>query len=278
MKTNKINNIIIVSDLHCGCQLGLCPTKAKFDDGGYYIPNKLQKKVWNWWQEFWYEWVPLVCRKEPFMVVNNGDSIDGVHHGAKTQVSQNLTDQKAIAYEVLKPIVELCEGRYYHVRGTEAHVGKSGEEEESLAKMLGAVPDDEGRFARWELWVKLKTGLCHIMHHIGVSGSLGYETSAVQKELEQSFVEAARWREEPPAVIARSHRHRNIETRIRTKGGFATAFTTAGWQLKTPFSHKVVGGRIARPQIGGSLIRCGDEDIYTRHQIWDVERPSPIQG
>lgn len=272
-KKQPINNLIVVSDLHCGCRLGLCPPRVSLDDGGVYEHSALQYDVWSRWQEFWYEWVPLVTKGEPFAVVCNGDSIDGVHHGAVTQISHNLGDQAKIAKMVLKPIVELCEGRYYHIRGTEAHAGQSGQDEERLAEELGAIADQDGRRARWELWLAIGCGLVHLSHHIGTSGSLAYETSAVHKELEQAFVEAARWGNRHPDVIVRSHRHRNVETRIQTAHGFATACTTAGWQVKTPFSYKITGGRQSLPQIGGTLVRSGDEDVFTRHQLWNLARP-----
>ena len=272
-----ITNAIIISDLHAGCRMGLCPKDGvQLDDGGTYVPSHLQIKMLDWWDEFWHEWTPLVCRNEPFMVICNGDATDGVHHGTVTQISQNLVDQKRIAYKLLKPVVEACEGRYYHIRGTEAHSGKSGQIEEELAESLGAIPDSEGRHARWELWTKVGEAILHCTHHIGISGSLAYETSAVQKELEQAFVESARWGDEPPNVICRSHRHRNIEVRcrgkIRGRETFAQAFVTAGWQLKTPIVYRSTG-RQTNPQIGGSLVRYGDEDVYCRHQVWHIERP-----
>lgn len=270
----KINNLVVISDEHCGCRLGLCPPEVLLDDGAIYKQTPLQAEIWKRWMEFWDDWVPMVTREEPFVVVNNGDAIDGRHHKAVTQVSQNLTDQARIAKQILKPVVNACEGRYYHIRGTESHVGPSGQEEERLAEELNSIPDREGRHARWELWIEIGMGLVHLTHHIGTAGSLAYETSAVHKELEQSFVEAARWGDRHPDVIVRSHRHRNVETRIQTAKGFATACTTAGWQGKTPFVFKIVGGRQTLPQIGGTLVRAGDEDhIYTRHRLWNLRRP-----
>ena len=274
LKREPVNNVIVVSDLHCGCRLGLCPdTPVDLDEGGKYQCSKLQAQVWAWWSEFWDNWVPEVTRREPYTVVVNGDAMDGVHHNTVTQISQNTADQAKIAYSILKPIVDGCEGRYYHIRGTEAHVGSSGQEEEKLAERLGAIPDPVGHHARWELWLRVGRGLVHFTHHIGVAGSMAYETSAIQKEIEQSFVESARWDDEIPDVLVRSHRHRNAETRIQSHKGFATSCTTAGWQLKTPLVYRIVGGRQARPQIGGTLIRCGDEDIYTRHKLWKLDRP-----
>ena len=272
--TELVNNLIAVSDTHCGCQMGLCLSPVELDGGGSYKPSKLQLKVAAWWDEFWGEWVPMVTKGEPYAVVFNGDSIDGSHHNATTQITHNIKDQVRIAYAILKPIYDKCEGRYYHIRGTEAHVGQTGEHEEQLAEMLGAIPDDQGNYARWELRVRVGKGLAHITHHIGTAGSMAYETSAIQKELEQAFVEAARWGGEIPDVVLRSHRHRNAETRIICHKGFATSCTTAGWQLKTPLVHRIAGGRQTQPQFGGTLIRCGDEEVFTRHKIWSLE-PSP---
>lgn len=271
-KKQKINNLIVISDLHCGCQFGLCEPSIYIDGGGTYTFSAIQADIFQCWEKFWADWVPQVTKGEPFAVVCNGDALDGIHHKATTQISHNRADQFKIAHGLLKPIVELCEGRYYHIRGTEAHVGPSGEAEEQLAQKLGAKPDKEGRFSRYELWLEVGTGLVHLSHHIGTSGSLAYETSAVQKEIEQAYVEAARWSDRPPDVVVRSHRHRNIETRFRTSNGWATACTTAAWQAKTPYVYKIAGGRQTLPQIGGSLVRFGGEDLFTRHQVWSLAR------
>lgn len=278
-KRKGICNVIVISDKHANCRLGLCPKGGlKLDDGGIYKPSKLQKIVWSWWEkDFWKEWVPTVTRGEPFAVVDNGDAVDGgAHHGNTTHISANPDDQERLALEIMRPVVEACGGRYYHIRGTEAHGGKSACDEERLARQLGAIPDKEGRHARWELWLRVggeKGGLVHFLHHIGTTGRTHYETSALSGEMGEAFVEAGRWGEEYPDVIVRSHRHRNAEVRIQTKKGFCTCFTTAGWQLKTPFTYKIAGARQSLPQIGGSLIRYGDEDTFTRHFVKELSRP-----
>lgn len=275
-RAGEIQNVVVISDTHCGCRLALCPPDgAPLDDGGTYLPSKVQRSIWSWWEQFWGEWVPQVTHGEPFAVVHNGDAIDGKHHESCTQISQNIEDQIEIAYRVLKPVVEACEGRYYHVRGTEAHIGKSGQNEEALAKRLGAIPNSEGQHARWELWKKVAGGLVHFSHHIGTTGSNAYESTAVHKELVEAFTEAGRWGERPADVIVRSHRHRCIETRIPVSKGYAVAFVTAGFQLKTPFAYRIAGARQSQPQIGGSLIRQGDEELHTRHKVWSLSRPEP---
>jgi hypothetical protein len=271
----KINNIIVISDEHFGCEMGLFPfDKFLMDGGGYYYPSPLQKKVAKMWRIFWDEWVPEVTKGEPYFIVNNGDAVDGTHHGSVTQITQNLERQKEMAIVGLMPLIKnkKCAG-YYHIRGTEAHVGKSGQYEEEIAKQLGARPDETGNHARWEMWFNLNGKLIHFSHHIGTTGSSAYESTAVYKECVEQFVEAGRWGDAPPDVVVRSHRHRQFETRIATKNGYGISLVTPGWQLKTPFVHKLPGGRASTPQMGGYLIRTGDEDsIYTRFKVFRIER------
>lgn len=265
---------MIISDTHAGCRLGLCPPQgATLDDGGTYLPSKFQNKTWILWEdEFWGEWVPEVTRGEPFAVVHNGDVIDGTHHGSTTQISQNIEDQLNLAYNIMRPIVEMCEGRYYHIRGTEAHVGKSAIYEEQLAKRLGAIPNQEGQHARYDLWKRVGKALVHCLHHIGTTGSSAHEASAVNAELTAAYVEAARWGHEPPDYIVRSHRHRSIAVDINSSKGYAAGIVTPGWQGRTPFAWKIPGARNQTPQFGGVLIRQGDEEHYYRRKIFSIDR------
>lgn len=252
--------------------MGLCrPEGFPLDDGGTYLPSKFQRKVWAMWEEFWDEWVPRVTQGEPFDLVLNGDCLDGVHHGSTTQFSHNMEDQRRAAISLLEPYVRRAE-RYYHVRGTEAHVGKSAEHEEAVARALGAVPSEDGQYARWELWHRIGGDLVHLLHHIGTTGSSAYEATAVHKELTESFVESGRWGDEPPRVVVRSHRHRYLEDRIAAKDGYAISVVTPAWQGKTPFAWKIPGARLSQPQFGGILIRKGDEELHVRAKVWRIER------
>ena len=282
----SVRNLVVVSDLHLCSRLGLYPAdyRMRLDDGGTYTASRLQRVLWRWWREFWLEWVPTVTRGEPYAVVLNGDLVDGgAHHGSTAHISANPEDQERLALHVLRP-VRAAAVRLYVVRGTEAHAGTSGHYEESLARQLDAVPDRDGRYARWRLRLRLGYALVDLAHHIGTTGSMAYETSAIHKELEQIYADAARWGEEPPDVVVRSHRHTCAETRIRIAKrrqgvhalGFATSCTTAGWQLVTPFAWRVAGARRMRPQFGGTLVRCGDEEVYTRHWVRSIE-PAPIE-
>ena len=55
---SKTNNLVVISDLHSGCRVALCPKSVQLDDGGRYTPSKIQSKMLVFWHEFWDEWVP----------------------------------------------------------------------------------------------------------------------------------------------------------------------------------------------------------------------------
>ena len=132
---NQVNNIIVLSDLHCGCQFGLCPDTVKKDGGGHYNSSPFQKKVWQRWGYFHEEWVPKVTKGEPYVLVLNGDALDGIHHNSTTQISHNLSDQAKIAESILRPVIEnkKC-SKYYHIRGTEGTFWKIGSRRRKACK------------------------------------------------------------------------------------------------------------------------------------------------
>lgn len=267
-----IRNLIVVADTHCGDQLGLCPERIRLAHGGEYIASPFQLAVLKLWNEFWNDWVPTVTRGERFAVLFNGDMVEGSHHNASHLISQDTSDQANIAYELLAPVADACQGRFYYISGTEAHAGEAGREEEKLADRLGAIPNKIGRKSRYEMYLEVGDCLVHATHHIGIAGSMAYETTALTKEYNEFCAESARWGRPIPDIIVRAHRHRHSEVRVPTKRGYGTIFVTSAWQLKTPFLFRTPGGRVATPTVGGSLIRQGNEEFFTRHFTKETAR------
>lgn len=255
--------------------MGMSPAVIKLDGGTLHCSSEFQDYTRSLWDEFFGQWVPHVTKGEPWALIINGDALDGVHHGATTQVSHNLGDQAAIARAVLEPVVSQA-AAYYHIRGTEAHVGKSAADEERLARDLGAIPDSNGEHARWEMWHKMigpdkKDRLVHFTHHIGTTGSSSYEATAIGKEMVEMYTETGRWGEQGADVLIRSHRHRYAQVQMYGARGLQISAVTPGWQGKTPFGYKIAG-RMSPPQFGGMLVRVGDEGLYTRAKVWTLPR------
>ncbi len=268
----EINNVIVIADIHASDQLALCPPEVQLAHGGTYAASKWQLLIWEAWQHFWNVWVPKATKNEPYAVVINGDGVDGRHHNTTHQITQDKADQHKIGLMLLEPIVKKCNGLFYYLSGTEAHGGIGGEDEEKLAKALGAIPDENGMYSRYEMYMQVGKALCHFSHHIGITGSMAYETTALTKEFNEFCAESARWGRPIPDIVVRSHRHRHAEVRVPTANGYGIIFVTAAWQLKTPFIFRMPGGRVTTPMIGGSLIRQGDEEFFTRHKTWETKR------
>ena len=281
--SNKTRSLVVVSDFHCGCQLGLImPEGVQLEGGGHYEPNIVQKTMWQWWLEFWDKFVPFVTRGESYDVLVNGDTIDGEHHGTTSLIANNKAIQRKIARPILERIKSKCRNLYI-VKGTGVHDGEAAQDIEDLAKEVGAIPDKvTGQYSRWELWYRLDgeqpNVIVHALHHIGGGGSTHYETSAPTAEIVSEYVEAAQMAELPPVFVIRSHRHRFTATSLPCKNGTAWSIVTPAWQGKTAFAHKIAGARVSQPQFGGVVLRNGDEEVYFRRFWRKLSRPEIENG
>lgn len=276
-----IKNLVVISDLHAGCRLALCPKRVKLDDGGHYKASSFQNELFNHWQHFWNEYVPMATKKEDFAIIVNGDAIDGVHHNSTTQISHNIEDQLGVARELLEPIInqKRCKDLFV-IRGTEVHVGKSGKDEEALARSLNARPNEQGQHSRYEMYLRFgkdEKFLSHFSHHVGTTSSASYESTALFKEIIEMYNESGRWRNEPPDLIVRSHRHRCMSIDLPSEKGSSIVLCTPGWQLKTPFVYRLPSGRAGTPQIGGCVIREGADGMpYAMKYVVKVKRSKEV--
>lgn len=268
--------IVIVSDLHAGSSVALCPRTFRCDDGQKVEPSDVQKCIYSHWRVFWDEFVPTATNNEPYTVVVNGDVVEGQHHRSTQYISSNEEDHEKMAVELLRPIRDKAQGGFYMVRGTEAHVGPSAGHEESVARELDTDTLDEGASTKtfWELWFEFGPHLCHFAHHIGVTSSTAYELSALSRELAGNLIESAQWGDRPADVIVRSHRHRFSAGEIPMRGRTAQIIVTPSWQARTAFVFKKVSMR--RPQLGGVVLGYDKFGLFKRCYIWGLPRQGKI--
>lgn len=258
--------ITIVSDLHAGSAAGLCPESVLLDDGGIYTPSPVQAELYRAWKAY-----HARKRQGKHVLVVNGDLIDGDHHKTVSIVTNNIAVQERMAVDLITPILRYYD-RVYVVRGTEAHVGASGQSDERIASAIGAEAVD-GNHSVYQLWLSHGNVLVNIAHHIGTTSSAAYESSAVMREMVAALVEAAQWRQTLPDIIVRSHRHRYIRVSIpagqagNERASEICAVVTPAWQLRTPYVERF--DRMRLPHIGGIdiIIERGrftiDPYIYT---------------
>jgi hypothetical protein len=268
--------VVVVSDLHVGCELALMPRDGYCSDNASpKYPSHLQESLHDWWDEFW-AW----AEKETggrFNVVVNGDAIDGVHHGAVSQWTQNLDHQRGACVELLKPIRERA-NKLFIIRGTQAHVGQSANDEESIARELKADRiGGKGPFSHWQLFYWCGDALVHFAHHISTSMSPFAKSSGLQRELALGYLHSGRWKDRAPDVYVRSHRHECSVVGEPSESGMTWCWVTPPWQLTTPYMHKHPRGG-AMPEVGGLILKLGDNGIYGKPWIRRVSRPEGVRA
>jgi len=267
--------VVVVSDLHVGCEAALMPREGWLRDGRNRVnPSPMQEVLCDWWDAAW-DWVDKETDGRHDTVVN-GDLIEGVHHKATTPWSANLNTQRACCTHILRP-VRARSRRLYVTRGTEAHVGSSAECDEAIAEAVKADrPDGGGNFSQWEMFYRLGDHLAHFAHHIATSSSPFSETSALLREQVGGYVEAGRWGDEPAAVYVRSHRHICSGIWHPSRHGVTSTVTTPAWQLKTPYVHRI-SALMSQPQIGLVIIMVGDNGPYVKPWVRHIERPKEVR-
>jgi hypothetical protein len=130
--------LAIVSDLHSGSKLALCPPVITLDEGGTRRAPVHQIWLWQRWLSFWDKVEALrgrgKARKELYIVIN-GEIRDGIKHSSQS-ITTNEADIFKICRSVLEPVISLKPDYSFIYRGTEAHSGRAGWFDELMADGL----------------------------------------------------------------------------------------------------------------------------------------------
>jgi hypothetical protein len=265
-KLAKVKNIVCIGDTHFGSSIALMPPLIRVQDGLVLTQSRQQVMLWQWWLDFW-QFVDAVLDGEPFILVHNGDIVDGNHHGCTQLATGSISAQQSMAISALRSHVARA-AAFYCIAGTAAHAGQSSSHEEQIANALGAIPDHDGRHCRQDLWIEMGRDLVQFAHHIGTTSSAAYKSSAIMRMIAGMQQAAGEWGFRPPTVMVRSHAHDYTEVkRPNCRGVICPA-----WQLKSDW----VWGKDTTnlPIIGGLILREGKEGLHIREFV-RTPRPSP---
>jgi len=238
--------LVIVSDLHCGSTVALCPPDYVMNDDGTWGQNAIQRWIWEHWLRFG-RWVDDYTAGRPFVLLVNGDAIEGVHHGTKEVVHADPGVHVGMAVDCLRPLARRA-SRTYIVRGTGAHVGHSSEN--AIGRSIGAV-EVGGVWARQHWLFRVGDSVVSAKHHIGTSVRRSLRGTQLSANLEEERAECAAAGWPMPDVLVRSHRH--CYGHYQTED--AQIIVTPAWQALTEYGWKVVPNAI--PSIGGVIVDFG---------------------
>src|SRR3990167_9135330 len=175
---------VIVSDLHAGSTSGIMPPGFHIKEGNEIWLNPLQKWLWDCWLDCW-KWFDKIAEGEDFILVVNGDAIDGRHHGMTEIWSVDEAELGIAACHILKEPAKKAE-QVFLTLGTETHTKGH---EHALAYQMKAkginvkLPGEKfggGAFSTLDLHVA-KT-YCKFDHHVVATSrsyleATGYSTT-----------------------------------------------------------------------------------------------------
>lgn len=240
--TNTI--IAVVGDLQIGSTTGLAPLNYELHTRNpketQTVPaNILQRWIYNNWIDYW-AYVKSLAKqsKSRVVVFCLGETLEGNHHDSN-QVVPAEEDQRKMAIDLLEPVINLCSGQMYATKGTDAHAGKAGKNEDSLYQELGIVHD-------WRLRLNVDGILHDIAHHGRVGGRPW--TSQAASVVTEVISDCAMHGDPVPSYIWRAHNHKIDDSGEKIKGTRYIALPS--WQLKTSFGHRVASAQL-RSDIGG---------------------------
>jgi len=244
--------VVVVGDLHAGSSVALCTPEHPIVDDGVWKANAIQAWMYDRWIEATTQWLPRVLNGRPYVLVVNGDCIEGLHHGTKQVISSATSDHVALAHTLLEPLAGPAE-RTFMVRGTSAHVGH--DTEHTLGVLLGAqrCPDSERpTYARHNWRFEVKGKVVDAAHHIQTSARPWTEASGLGAAMKAAILESVDAEEPVADVLLRAHRHRYGYY----SDGKRLIVVGSSWQAKTDFAEKVVPH--ARVVVGMHVLDFGD--------------------
>jgi hypothetical protein len=260
------------SDTHFNSTVALCPPTITLDDGGTYRASKAQLWLWQCWLDYW----QTVARLQAVLngtlyAISVGDLVDGDHHDTPQIITRNESDQHKITVAGLKPMLDLNPKYLFFVRGTEAHVGKSGKWEEMVARDLGAVEDTEtGTASWWWLPMEIEGVTFDIAHHGRLGGRPWTEAGGTINLAAEIIIDYVEDGQMPPKVVLRADRHKkgdsgdNLSTRV---------LQLPSWQLQTGFGNKLKPGKLL--PIGGYIFICENGAYEVVKKIYRPQRRTP---
>ena len=269
--------IAVVSDIHAGSTVALCPDSVSLDDGGNYHASKAQQWLWQCWLEYWACVAEMQVKSMGRLIaVFNGDAVEGDHHGTTQILSGNPNAQAAVLNACMAVPLDLRPDKLLFVRGTEAHVGKSGSAEERIADGLyrdkrPVIRDEAANNASWWHYKGECGGVRLDITHHGRTGQREHTRGgAAVLHAHDILLSHVKRNELPPHLCFRGHYHKFNDSGDACP---VRVITTGAWQLKTSHVHKVAADSHA--DIGGAIVLIKD-GTYHVEKLQFRPDPAPL--
>ncbi|CAK0753212.1 conserved hypothetical protein [Gammaproteobacteria bacterium] len=258
-----MTTLLIVGDLHINSTVAICPPEFELDDGGTYHQSPGQAWIWDNWQTF----LGVTSGVKDLVTIFNGDLCEGDFKGRSDQlITRNTATIARMTSEVIDPLVKMSKAVYI-IRGTEAHTGRNGALEETIARDF----DLQGQTPNTHSWYTMLLSVSGRRFDIAHEVSGGFGTPLTRKNRANrlafdTLTEYADRGEKPPDFVIRSHIHGmgdSYDNHI-TRG-----IITPCWTLATSYVNHKAPNAIA--DIGAVFIHIDDRG---KTDVWKFN-PKP---
>jgi hypothetical protein len=229
---SPITKVVVVSDLHVWSTVGLWPEGYESTKGSLIAQNDFQKLTWECWMKMWMDIIPGLMGSDPYLLIVNGDVVEGQHHRTVEIMTANPDDQMPALLKVFEPCRHSA---IVLVEGTECHTHSM---EHKAAIELGGIPCPNTRQpAHPKLFMDIGGFRLIARHHMPTTSIPWGEARALKAEFDKETIAASEAGETAPQVVCLAHRHVAGVHRYKTQG---IAICTPAWQGLTRHSYKVV--------------------------------------
>lgn len=263
--------LICASDLHRGSILAPFPESLLLEHGMPVQQNPVQVWIDHKWRAFW-QWAGELSKDRRRILVFAGDLCEGRHHRQSELITNNLALQRRAALATIRDI-KRDEDMAFLVRGTFAHAGAAGEDEETIAEMLDC-PREAGteHYSRFLLLLDINGTKVNVSHTIGTTRSPVSEATALTSQLVKVARDTGRWGTPLPDILVFGHRHQFCAVHLPAQRQGQYCCTLPGWVGKT--EHGFSFDPLSPPQIGGVVFLIDiDGQWQSFPKFWALPMP-----
>jgi len=189
----KSKRLVVISDFHCGHEVGLTPTQ--------WNPDPTRDAMSEYRAYMWRTVCQEIDRLRPIdIVVANGDLIDG--RSERTGGNDLIVLDRLIQCDMAAVVIRRCDaGKTYILRGTDYHVGYDESYEDLVSEKVGAERVGD------VMNIDVNGLMFNFRHHIGGSQTPIGRTTPLLRESVWNALWNVRKGFPLADVIVRSHVH-----------------------------------------------------------------------
>lgn len=235
--------VCVLSDMHSGSTRALFPNRFVQFKHINHTPTPEQARMWEHFNAS-AEQVKQARQNKRLLVIHDGDSIEGQHHGSPQVITQDKAEQVEIHAELMDHFLQVAgfqDGdKLYYVSGTETH---TGDHEEQCAADLDAEENPEGGHVFDKLELSVNGCELWLTHHGPARGKGPNAGNGLRNWLRNTWYDCLADGLQIPDMIITGHTHAPcFQAYIQDWGEsyrILYGLICPSWQNKTRFGYRV---------------------------------------